>query len=109
MKFSCLVLALVGLYLVEANDNWNNLKVTWGINPFGANNFVAMPRTVGDAVSKGWVKEKDCTQINGNRYLLNGDRAVMLLFNEAGNIAGISSGVPKNCKPMCQLVYYTRT
>ena len=106
MKFQLLFLALVSFYIVEANPDWNNLKVTWGINPFGANNFVAMPRTVSEAISKGWVKEKGCSQINGNRYILNGDRAVMLLFNEAGAIAGISSAVPKNSKimPYCSVI-----
>ena len=42
--------------------------------------------------------EKNCSQTNGNRYILNGDRAVMLIFNANGNIAGIGAAVPKNCK-----------
>jgi hypothetical protein len=54
MKFNFkLLLALIGFCLLEANDNWNNLKVTWGINPFGSNNFVSLPREVGDALKKG--------------------------------------------------------
>lgn len=40
-------------------------------------------------------KGKDCSQVNGVRYLLNGDRAVYLVFNAVGVIAGIASGVPK--------------
>lgn len=48
-----LFLALIGLYLIDANDNWNNLKVTWGINPFGSNNFVALPRQASEAIKQG--------------------------------------------------------
>ena len=53
MKFLLLTLALIGLNLVNANLNWNNLKVTWGINPFGSNNFVSLPREAAEAIKKG--------------------------------------------------------
>ncbi len=54
MKFTFkLLLALIGFCLIEANDNWNNLKVTWGINPFGSNNFVSLPREAAEAIKKG--------------------------------------------------------
>lgn len=96
---SVLLLAVVNLYVAHAfligGDDWTDLKVTWGINPFGANNFVALPRTEAEAVKAGWTREKDCTQINGVRYVLNGDRATMLLFNADGNIAGIVNGIAK--------------
>ncbi|CAF0874634.1 unnamed protein product [Brachionus calyciflorus] len=75
--------------------NWNDLKVTWGINPFDSNNFQSLPRTVSEAVSRGWIKEKNCSQVNGNRYILNGDRAAILIFNARGIIAGIASYLPK--------------
>jgi charged multivesicular body protein 7 len=96
MKFFCvLILAVLGL--THANDKWNDLKVTWGVNPFGSNSFVALPRTVFDARSKGWTAGKGCADgVNGNRYTLAGDRSVILLFNKDGNIAGMSSAVPKN-------------
>ena len=76
-------------------DNWNDLKVTWGINPFGSNNFVSLPRTEQEARNKGWVKEKNCSQVNGNRYILKGDKAVLLIFSSSGLIAGIASQIPK--------------
>ena len=54
MKSHCITLVIIICScLVEANDKWNNLKVTWGINPFGANNFVSLPRDVADALKKG--------------------------------------------------------
>lgn len=81
---------------VKEGTNWNDLKVTWGINPFDSANFQSLPRTESEAKSKGWVKEKGCSEVNGNRYILNGDRAVMLIFNALGIIAGIASHVPKS-------------
>ena len=42
--------------------------------------------------------EKSCAQVNGNRYILKGDRSVILIFNSAGQIAGIASALPKNLK-----------
>ena len=76
-------------------DKWDDLKVTWGVNPFGSNNFVSLPRTEQEAIGKGWTKEKSCGQINGNRYVLKGDRAVMLIFAKSGLIAGIATAIPK--------------
>ena len=76
-------------------DKLDYLKVTWGVNPFGSNNFVSLPRTEQEAIGKGWTKEKSCGQINGNRYVLKGDRAVMLIFAKSGLIAGIATAIPK--------------
>jgi charged multivesicular body protein 7 len=98
-KFSLLFL-FVGIsncFLFPDTDNWNDLKVTWGINPFGSNNFVSLPRTEQEAVQNGWTKEKGCSDgVNSNRYVLRGDRSVLLLFNANGIIAGIASALPKN-------------
>ena len=82
-------------FLFGASESWNDLKVTWGINPFGSNNFVSMPRTEQEALTKGWTREKNCSVVNGNRYILKGDRAVMLIFSKSGLIAGIASAIPK--------------
>jgi len=59
------------------SDKWDDLKVTWGINPLSSDYFVSLPRTEQEAIGKGWAKEKSCGQVNGNRYVLKGDRAVM--------------------------------
>jgi hypothetical protein len=104
----CLFVLLLLFVSIEANiftffesvwkgetTAWNDLKRTWGVNPFG-NNFVSLPRTQKEATSSGWYLDKNCSQINGNRYTLNGDRSVMLIYSSNGNIAGIAAGIPKN-------------
>jgi hypothetical protein len=92
------VVAVLGAVVVVGDkpDDWNDLKRTWGVNPFG-NNFVSMPRTVKDAIKAGWVLDRDCSQTKqGNRYKLKGDNMTMLLFGNDGEVAGISAGIPKN-------------
>ena len=74
---------------------WDNLKVTWGINPFSSDNFVGMPLTEADAKAQGWTKEKGCGEVNGNRYMFMGDTAVMLIYNAHGNISGLATALPK--------------
>ena len=65
MKFTYLLVAmLANICLSEAflwgdSDKWDDLKVTWGINPFGSNNFVSLPRTISQALSKGIKKLKN--------------------------------------------------
>src|SRR5579883_712007 len=83
------------LDLDAKNPDWNNLKVTWGLNPFSPSYFVAMPRTESDARAQGWTREKSCPEVNGNRYVFMGDRAVILIFNMFGDIAGIATALPK--------------
>lgn len=82
-------------FLFGDNKTWrDDLKVTWGLNPFTS--FDSMPLTVNEAVKKGRKLEKGCDQVNGNRYILNGDRAVILVFDTSNNIAGIATSFPKN-------------
>jgi len=80
---------------VKKDGVWNDLVRTWGMKQL-ANNFVSLPRLTEDAISAGWVADKNCTEMNGNRYILNGDRMVMLIFGANGHIAGISAGIPKD-------------
>jgi len=71
-----------------AGDKWDDLKVTWGINPFGSGNFVSLPRTEQEAIGKGWAKEKSCGQVNGNRYVQpTGDRLVIKSNQQEINVA----------------------
>lgn len=77
------------------NPNWNDLKIKWGPVPLPNEYFISMPRTVSDALSQGWLPEKNCSQVNGNRYTFKDDRAVILVFNSQGIIAGISTAIPK--------------
>lgn len=83
-------------FLFGESETWDDLKVTWGINPLSSGVYESMPRNVNDAIAKGWKLEKSCGQFNGNRYMLNGDRAVLLVFDTTGKIAGISTSFPKN-------------
>ena len=82
--------------------DWDNLKVTWGINPFSPDNFVGMPLTEADAKAQGWTKEKGCGEVNGNRYMFMGDTAVMLIYNTHGNISGLATAVPKGIHSFVQ-------
>ncbi|XP_050390068.1 uncharacterized protein LOC126809497 [Patella vulgata] len=79
-----------------SRNNWNGLKVKFGLNPF-SNNFDALPRTEADAIKEDFTKISGCKDIDsfrGNRYVKDGDHAVVLLYDDQGNIAGIQAGVP---------------
>ena len=100
MNFYYLTVLVVGLAacgegFLFSSTSWDDLKVTWGINPFDSNIFFSLPRNEPEAIKKGWTREKNCSQVNGNRYILNGDGAVMLIFANSGIIAGIAAQVPK--------------
>lgn len=103
MKFKLtllvLSLSLSNCFILSNNNStnqWNALKTTWGVNLFNSNNFDSLPRIEFEARNKGWIKEKDCSQSIGNRYTLNGDRSVILIYDISGKIAGIASAIPKN-------------
>lgn len=91
---SCLFCSVVSIPFLD-NTEWNDLKVTWGYNPLEQRIFESMPKTESEAQSKGWIKEKSCGQINGNRYILDNDRSVLLVYNALGKIAGIATSIPK--------------
>jgi len=81
--------------LVRQNK-WDGLKVTWGPNPLSSSYFVNQPRTVKDATAQGWVKISSCDMTaawRGERYVKNGDYAIILLFDVAGYIAGIQTSI----------------
>jgi hypothetical protein len=97
MNFGFYFTLLMSIALTKAflfPKKWNNLKITWGINIFKS--FNSLPRTEQEAIGKNWKLQSDCTRVNGRRYVLNEDLAVMLIFDQNGQIAGISSAVPKN-------------
>ncbi|CAH1257303.1 Hypp1813 [Branchiostoma lanceolatum] len=96
-------LALLSLVCVEGwlfNDDaeWNDLKVTWGLNQlFSSTVFDSLPRTESDALADGWVDFSrgascDGDYYRGSRYIKDNDPAVMLLFDDNGFIAGIQMG-----------------
>eukprot|EP00058_Branchiostoma_floridae_P022839 XP_002608329.1 hypothetical protein BRAFLDRAFT_89333 [Branchiostoma floridae] len=100
-------LALLSLVCVEGwlfseDAEWNDLKVTWGLNQvFSSTVFDSLPRTESDALAEGWVDFSrgascDGDFYRGSRYIKDNDPAVMLLFDKNGYIAG-----PQN-RPLCQ-------
>ncbi|OWF54730.1 uncharacterized protein LOC110441365 [Mizuhopecten yessoensis] len=79
--------------------DWNSLKVTWSLNPFGSYSFDAMPRTVDEAAEQEFTMVSDCgeiPEINGKRFVKGGDYSLVLLYGVNGYIAGIQIGVPHN-------------
>ncbi|XP_076104028.1 uncharacterized protein LOC143072809 [Mytilus galloprovincialis] len=102
MKASVLVVVLAFCaihcngFLFGQDGTWDNLRVTWGINPFGSMNFAAMPLTEADAKSKGFQKISDCgdsSGLHGRRYVKDNDMALILIYDVQGYIAGISAAV----------------
>jgi len=98
MKLLLLACLVAGsqAFLFGRTPAWDELRVKFGV-PFV--DFLTQPRTVQDAVKQGFKLEKRCSESNGffgQRYVKNGDSAVMLLFDKNGYIAGIQAGVPKN-------------
>jgi len=72
---------------------WDDLRLTYNINPFG--HFNRVPRTIRDPnfEEQGWVSiSADCANngaFNGNQYMVPGDYSAVLLFDVNGVIAGI--------------------
>ena len=85
-------------YLLAATlkNDWTDLKVTFGLNPFNSNYFASLPLTEQRAIQSGWTKDKDCSQgFRGSRYVLKGDKAILLVYDQSGNIAAIGTNIPK--------------
>ncbi len=92
------------LVIVENNNAdeqfWPHLNATWSAD--GSDAFFPQPRTEEEAVAQGWTRISSCgdsdTRFPGNRYLqsLNDDDLddFVLIFDEAGFIAGVQSLVP---------------
>ncbi|XP_059178842.1 uncharacterized protein LOC131957982 isoform X1 [Physella acuta] len=100
MKTIVIILVLfVAVSTTELKQKkWDNLKVTWGMNPFNSQYFAGMPRTAAAAERQGFHKISDCNTTakwRGQRYVLNNDYSVVLLYDVMGYIAGIQTTVPK--------------
>jgi len=99
---ACAVIGGNALAAPGSTVAWDNLIRTWRIDPTN-NAFVPLPRTLAAARAQGWQFDKGCgDMINanqpmiGNRYILDGDRMNMVLFDSNGNVAGVSAAIPKN-------------
>merc|ERR1712142_1094546 len=85
----CLSLALV----CASADKWPALKTTFSINPFGG--FNSQPRTVSEAETAGWELISSCGgKFLGHRYANPADFSIVLIFDDAGYIAGTQSVLP---------------
>lgn len=82
--------------LVFGLTDWNDLRVTWGIDPSNPQFFAPLPLTELLAIQGGWTKENDCSKINGIRYIKDNDRSVMIIYGIDGSVAGLSTVIPKN-------------
>ena len=77
-------------------QKWPGLRTTFGVNPFGGF-FHPQPRTVTEAVADGWHKISSCGdrgKFLGNRYVEQLGHSLILIFDNAGYIAGSQSMVP---------------
>merc|ERR1711970_161527 len=85
----CLSLTLVSV----SADKWPALKTTFSINPFGG--FNSQARTVSEAEAAGWELISSCDgKFLGHRYANPHDFSLVLIFDDAGYIAGSQSVVP---------------
>lgn len=94
MLKSIFIFAAWALTLANAETKWNDLRVTFGADPL-AGAYSQLPRTIDDAVAKGWTRVFGCAEgMIGERYVLGEDQSVVLIYDADGNIAGTSSHVP---------------
>jgi len=77
--------------LAVASAKWPGLKTTFGLNPFGPA-FHSQPRTAADASYEGWQLMASCDgQFLGHRYADPADPSLVLIYDDAGYIAGLQS------------------
>jgi len=87
LSLSCLCLALVSA------QKWPALKTTFSVNPFGG--FNDQPRTASEAEAAGWELIASCDgKFLGHRYANPADFSIVLVFDDAGYIAGTQSVIP---------------
>jgi len=102
LLLSCLAFFAPSTAFLFAQNKWNGLEVTFGINPLDSNVFASLPRTQSEATSGGWTKVADCDntgKFRGVRFVKNNDYAVVLLFDVNGYIAGIQCSIAKSGLP----------
>jgi charged multivesicular body protein 7 len=88
------------LHYSKADSSWNDLRVTFGLNPLSTWDFDEMPRDLHGNMKSFTLKDDQCTNGDGTflgkRYWYKNDPATILLFDVNGYIAGIQTSVPKN-------------
>jgi charged multivesicular body protein 7 len=93
ISLSCL------LQIALSDPAWNDLRVTFGINPFSKWDFDELPRDASGDMQGFVLKDDQCASgkgmFAGKRYWYENDPAVQLIFDANGYIAGIQSSAPK--------------
>lgn len=85
--------------VLSASPSWNDLRTTFGINPFSKWDFAEMPRDLSQDTKGFTLKDNMCSgsqQFVGSRYWSDSDPALILLFDVNGYIAGIQTSVAKS-------------
>jgi hypothetical protein len=87
-------IVLACFIVISTADQWPNLKTTFGLNPFG-NAFESQPRTQEEAISYGYSPISEDNACAGKHlgfaYGDPNEPSLVLLFDEAGYIAGVQS------------------
>ena len=75
---------------LSSGQKWPALKTTFSINPFSG--FYDQPRTSAEAEAAGWELIAACDgKFLGHRYANPADFSLILIFDDAGYIAGSQS------------------
>jgi len=93
-----LALRLLPLLSIVAGTTWPNLRVTFGLSPFG-HFFYPYPLHDYEAIKDGWEKISSCgddTPWFGNRYADPSDPSLILMYDVNGYIAGSQNGLMKS-------------
>jgi charged multivesicular body protein 7 len=83
-----------------STDNWDGLRVTFGLDPFSTWDFDSLPRDLSGNMQNFVLKDNQClvsgSSYLGQRYWYKNDPATILLFDVNGYIAGIQTVVMKS-------------
>jgi len=100
MKYTAVfLLACAVLAVKAATDDWNDLRVTFGINPLNTWDFDSLPRDLKGNMQNFVLMDDQCKaggKYVGQRYWYKNDPAAILLFDVQGYIAGIQTVVMKS-------------
>jgi charged multivesicular body protein 7 len=100
MQYAIVALLAIATVAYGSGPDWNNLRVTWNINPFSKYAFTAMPRDLSGSLSGFELRDDQCTVPNakflGKRYWYKKDPALSLLYDVNGIIAGIQTSMLKS-------------
>jgi len=91
-RLTFFLLQLGAFISAEASrQNWPNLRTTFGRLGSGSA-FVKQPRTESEASSAGWRAIGHCTgKFLGHRYADPSDPSLVMIYDDAGYIAGVQS------------------